>query len=73
MLYKKLFTLSTLSNHEICKRLDISHTVRQRFEAKGTKIDLETFVRFSRLLGITEKDATELVTSEMLKLFKTIR
>jgi len=70
MLYKKLFALSTISNHEICKRLDITHTVRQRFEAKGTKIDLETFVRFSRLLGIPDKDATELVTSEISKLWR---
>jgi len=72
-MYKKLFTLSALSNHEICKRLDITHTVRQRFESKGTKIDLETFVRFSRLLGIPDKDATELVTSEISKLWKRER
>jgi len=69
-MYSKLFKLSTLSNHEICKRLDISHTVRQRFEAKGTKIDLETFVRFSRLLGIPDKDATELVINEISKLWR---
>jgi len=69
-MYKKLFTLSALCNHEICKQLDITHTVRQRFEAKGTKMDLETFVRFSKALGIPDKDATELVTSEISKLWK---
>jgi len=69
-MYKKLFTLSNLSNHEICKRLDITHTVRQRFESKGKKIDLETFVRFSRALGVSDKDATELVTNEISKLWK---
>jgi len=69
-MYKKLFALSTLSNHEITKRLNIQHIERQRFEAKGTKIDLDTFIRFSKLLGISEKDATELVTSEISKLWK---
>jgi len=70
MLYKKLFQLSTLSNHEICKRLGITHTFRQRFEAKGTKIDLDTFVKFSKLLGLTDKQTTDLVISEISKLCK---
>jgi len=69
-MYRKLFQLSTLSNHEICKRLDISHTVRQRFEAKGTKIDLDTFTLFSKQLGVSQKDATELVISEIRELWK---
>ena len=70
MIYLKLFNLSKLSNHEITKRLGITHTERQRFE-KYKKIDLNTIKRFSHLLGVSESDVVELIVSEIRNLYKT--
>jgi hypothetical protein len=63
-MYKKLFELSRLSNHEICKALDMGHTSRIQYE-KAEKISVETFVNFSRKLGIADKDTVLLVVKEM--------
>jgi len=69
MIYKNIFQLSGYSNHEITKRLGITHTFRQRFE-KSKKIDLETIVRFSKALNISQTQCAEIVQNEIRELFK---
>lgn len=69
MIYLKLFKLSKLSNHEITKRLGITHTERQRFE-QAKKIDLTTIKRFSQLLGVSESDVVELIVGEIREIYR---
>jgi len=69
MLYKKLFKLSNLSNHQICKILGFDHTRRKRYENAKT-IEIEKFIRFSKELQIPREKVIELVTNELLKIYK---
>jgi len=69
MLYQKLFELSGLPEAEIKKRLSLTKQQLGQF-SESKSINPERFVRFSRILEIPDKDATELVTSEIKKLFK---
>jgi len=63
-MYKKLFKLSNLSNQQICNRLGFDHTRRKHYE-NARLIDVEKFILFSKLLGVSEKDVIELVVSEV--------
>lgn len=64
MLYKKLFELSGLSNHEITKRLNISHTERIQFENRQT-INVDRFVKFAKDLQIEQSKLAEMVVNEI--------
>jgi len=67
-MYQKLFKLSKLSNHQICKILGFDHTRRKRYESAKT-IEIEKFIRFSKELQIPREKVIELVVSEVKELF----
>jgi len=69
MLYQKLFELSGLTEAEIKKRLGLTKQQLGQF-SESKSINPERFFRFSILLGIPDKDATELVINEISKLWK---
>jgi DNA-binding Xre family transcriptional regulator len=68
-MYNKLFNLSQLSDTEIKHRLNISKQQLRQFR-ESEVINSHRFVSFCKALGVSDKDATELVTSEIRNLFK---
>lgn len=69
MIYKKLFDLSGLSKTDINTKLSLANIQRQRFE-RSKKIDLETIVRFSKALNISQTQCAEIVQNEIKELYK---
>jgi DNA-binding Xre family transcriptional regulator len=68
-MYKLLFELSGLQDTEIKHRLNISKQQLRQFR-ESEVINSHRFIRFCKALGVSDKDATELVTSEIRNLFK---
>jgi DNA-binding Xre family transcriptional regulator len=69
MLYNKLFNLSQLSDTEIKHRLNISKQQLRQFR-ESEVINSDRFIRFCKALGVSDKDATELVINEIRKLWQ---
>jgi hypothetical protein len=63
-MYKLLFELSNLQDTEIKHRLNISKQQLRQFR-ESEVINSHRFVRFSKALGVSDKDATELVINEI--------
>jgi DNA-binding Xre family transcriptional regulator len=68
-MYNKLFKLSQLSDTEIKHRLNISKQQLRQFR-ESEVINTNRFIRFCKALGVSDKDATELVINEISKLWK---
>jgi DNA-binding Xre family transcriptional regulator len=68
-MYNKLFKLSQLTDTEIKHRLNISKQQLRQFR-ESEVINSHRFVRFCKALGVSDKDATELVINEISKLWK---
>lgn len=69
MIYLQLFQKSNLSNTEICKRLELTHTARIQYE-RATKLDINKYVSFGKKLGLSDKDLTDLVIERINELLK---
>ena len=69
-MYKLLFDLSGLQDTEIKHRLNISKQQLRQFR-ESEVINSHRFVRFCKALGVSDKDATELVINEIRNLWKT--
>jgi hypothetical protein len=63
-MYKLLFDLSGLQDTEIKHRLNISKQQLRQFR-ESEVINSHRFIRFSKALGVSDKDATELVINEI--------
>ena len=63
-MYKILFELSGLQDTEIKHRLNISKQQLRQFR-ESEVINTNRFIRFSKALGVSDKDATELVINEI--------
>ena len=59
-MYKQLFKLSKLSNHELVNKLRINHTRRIQFEKTAT-INVDRFIEFAKKLDINQKEVLELI------------
>ena len=68
-MYKLLFELSGLQDTEIKHRLNISKQQLRQFR-ESEVINSNRFVKFCKALGVSDKDATELVINEISKLWK---
>jgi DNA-binding Xre family transcriptional regulator len=68
-MYEKLFELSGLQDTEIKQRLNISKQQLRQFR-ESEVINSNRFVSFCKALGVSDKDATELVINEINKLWK---
>jgi hypothetical protein len=68
-MYKLLFELSGLQDTEIKHRLNISKQQLRQFR-ESEVINSHRFVRFCKALGVSDKDATELVINEIRNQFK---
>ena len=63
-MYKLLFELSGLQDTEIKHRLNISKQQLRQFR-ESEVINSNRFVSFCKALGVSDKDATELVINEI--------
>jgi hypothetical protein len=63
-MYKLLFELSGLQDTEIKHRLNISKQQLRQFR-ESEVINSHRFVYFCKALGVSDKDATELVINEI--------
>jgi hypothetical protein len=70
-MYKLLFELSGLQDTEIKHRLNISKQQLRQFR-ESEVINTKRFIRFCKALGVSDKDATELVINEISKLWQKI-
>jgi hypothetical protein len=68
-MYNLLFDLSGLQDTEIKHRLNISKQQLRQFR-ESEVINSHRFVRFCKALGVSDKDATELVINEISKLWR---
>jgi DNA-binding Xre family transcriptional regulator len=68
-MYNKLFNLSQLADTEIKHRLNISKQQLRQFR-ESEVINTKRFIRFCKALGVSDKNATELVINEISKLWK---
>ena len=64
MLYKKLFELSGLTNHQIVKKLEITHTSRIQFE-KSKYINIEKFIYFIKKLELDKEKLLQMIVLEL--------
>ena len=63
-MYNKLFNLSQLADTEIKHRLNISKQQLRQFR-ESEVINTKRFIRFCKALGVSDKEATELVINEI--------
>jgi hypothetical protein len=63
-MYKLLFELSGLQDTEIKHRLNISKQQLRQFR-ESEVINTKRFISFCKALGVSDKDATELVINEI--------